>query len=128
MCGIIGYVGGKSAAPILLDGLEKLEYRGYDSAGIAVINSNELNVIKTAKRIATTVIKLFSPNLTFTSSSVDLPINYFSFMIVINVLTSGSPSLIVEVVDFLCRKRPFDKTLGFILGDNHKIVVVVIKF
>ena len=52
MCGIIGYVGGKSAAPILLDGLEKLEYRGYDSAGIAVINSNELNVIKTAKRIA----------------------------------------------------------------------------
>ena len=52
MCGIIGYVGGKSAAPILLDGLEKLEYRGYDSAGIAVINSNELNVIKTVKRIA----------------------------------------------------------------------------
>ena len=36
MCGIVGYVGEKQAAPILLDGLSKLEYRGYDSAGIAV--------------------------------------------------------------------------------------------
>ena len=36
MCGIVGYVGVRQAAPILLDGLSKLEYRGYDSAGIAV--------------------------------------------------------------------------------------------
>ena len=36
MCGIIGYSGGKQAAPILLKGLERLEYRGYDSSGIAV--------------------------------------------------------------------------------------------
>ena len=36
MCGIIGYVGRQQAAPILLDGLERMEYRGYDSAGIAV--------------------------------------------------------------------------------------------
>ena len=35
MCGIVGYVGRQEAAPILLDGLERLEYRGYDSAGIA---------------------------------------------------------------------------------------------
>ena len=38
MCGIVGYVGSEQAAPILLKGLEKLEYRGYDSAGIAVFN------------------------------------------------------------------------------------------
>lgn len=36
MCGIVGYVGSQQAAPILLDGLSKLEYRGYDSAGLAV--------------------------------------------------------------------------------------------
>ena len=37
MCGIVGYVGKEQAAPILLDGLERLEYRGYDSAGLAVL-------------------------------------------------------------------------------------------
>ena len=36
MCGILGYSGSKQASPVLLDGLEKLEYRGYDSAGLAV--------------------------------------------------------------------------------------------
>ena len=36
MCGIVGYVGKEQAAPILLDGLQRLEYRGYDSAGVAV--------------------------------------------------------------------------------------------
>ncbi len=47
MCGIVGYVGKEQAAPILLDGLSKLEYRGYDSAGIAVRNDNEdVTVIK----------------------------------------------------------------------------------
>lgn len=39
MCGIVGYIGKNQAAPILLEGLSKLEYRGYDSAGIAVYNN-----------------------------------------------------------------------------------------
>ena len=38
MCGIVGYVGDKESAPILVSGLKKLEYRGYDSAGVAVVN------------------------------------------------------------------------------------------
>ena len=46
MCGIVGYIGKNQAAPILLEGLSKLEYRGYDSAGIAVYNNNEFEVAK----------------------------------------------------------------------------------
>ena len=42
MCGIIGYVGKKAASPILLEGLRRLEYRGYDSAGVAVLHDGEL--------------------------------------------------------------------------------------
>lgn len=51
MCGIVGFIGKVPAAPILLDGLSKLEYRGYDSAGIAVIDGNSLNIKKTKGRI-----------------------------------------------------------------------------
>lgn len=51
MCGIVGYVGKKQAAPILLEGLEKLEYRGYDSAGIAVLNNGEIDVEKAKGRL-----------------------------------------------------------------------------
>ena len=46
MCGIVGYVGQQEAAPILLDGLRRLEYRGYDSAGIAVCGDGQLRVKK----------------------------------------------------------------------------------
>ena len=52
MCGIVGFVGGKSAAPILLNNLEKLEYRGYDSAGISVIENGCIVTKKAKGRIA----------------------------------------------------------------------------
>jgi glutamine---fructose-6-phosphate transaminase (isomerizing) len=51
MCGIIGYVGGKSASPILLEGLRRLEYRGYDSAGIAILQDADLVVRKKRGKI-----------------------------------------------------------------------------
>ena len=51
MCGIVGYVGEKQAAPILLDGLSKLEYRGYDSAGIAVFDGEKINMTKAKGRL-----------------------------------------------------------------------------
>lgn len=51
MCGIVGYIGTKSAAPIILDGLAKLEYRGYDSAGMAVYDGEKINITKSVGRL-----------------------------------------------------------------------------
>ena len=52
MCGIVGYTGTQNAAPVLLEGLKKLEYRGYDSAGIAVLNDGSISISKVTGRIA----------------------------------------------------------------------------
>lgn len=51
MCGIVGYVGKKNCIPILIDGLKNLEYRGYDSAGIAFLDDNQIKVIKKQGRL-----------------------------------------------------------------------------
>ena len=53
MCGIVAHIGGRDCVPILLEGLARLEYRGYDSAGIAVLSrSGEIRVHKTKGRVA----------------------------------------------------------------------------
>ena len=52
MCGIVAYIGKKQAFPIVLKGLKRLEYRGYDSAGVALIHNDELNIYKTKGKVA----------------------------------------------------------------------------
>ncbi|MBS3751312.1 MAG: glutamine--fructose-6-phosphate transaminase (isomerizing), partial [Anaerolineales bacterium] len=52
MCGIVGYIGSKNATPVVMEGLKRLEYRGYDSAGIAVLDDGEIQVRRDAGKIA----------------------------------------------------------------------------
>ena len=51
MCGIIAYIGARPACPILIEGLKRLEYRGYDSAGVAILEGEELQIARTVGRV-----------------------------------------------------------------------------
>ena len=58
MCGIVGYIGPRQAAGLLIEGLRRLEYRGYDSSGIAVVNGNGLKITKAAGKLSMLELEL----------------------------------------------------------------------
>jgi glucosamine--fructose-6-phosphate aminotransferase (isomerizing) len=66
MCGIVAYLGKKAAQPILVEGLKRLEYRGYDSAGVALMGSGKIRIQKTSGRIDALERILYEPDITET--------------------------------------------------------------
>lgn len=81
MCGIIGYIGKKPALKILINGLSKLEYRGYDSAGVAVLHNKEINIVKSKGKLENLIKKIDNQEL-----SVNLGIGHTRWA------THGEPS------------------------------------
>lgn len=94
MCGIVGYVGSQASAPILIKGLKRLEYRGYDSAGIAVLTNNNLKSIRRKGNLS----KLES-SIDYANFEANLGIGHTRWA------THGAPSEINAHPHFDCKKR-----------------------
>ena len=77
MCGIIGYNGKKNAIPILIEGLKKLEYRGYDSAGIAYIKDNNVKIVILIAVIISIILNYINQYITIGSGFIIIICTYF---------------------------------------------------
>ena len=75
MCGIVAYIGNKQAYPILIKGLQRLEYRGYDSAGVAMVDNNVLNVYKCKGKVGDLETFIGNKNTSKANTQVEPQVN-----------------------------------------------------
>ena len=76
MCGIVGYIGPQEATPIVLDGLRKLEYRGYDSAGIATLDQGKIKISRAEGKLINLEKRLHEEPLTGQTGIGHTPVSY----------------------------------------------------
>ena len=107
MCGIVGYVGQRDAASVLMDGLSRLEYRGYDSAGIAVFENEIIKVAKSKGRLVDLQEKMNQEQASLIKIS-----DSFKKIIVVNsntpVWRNEQGILVMNMYDFLLNEESLD--------------------
>jgi glucosamine--fructose-6-phosphate aminotransferase (isomerizing) len=117
MCGIVGYIGDKDAVPILMEGLKKLEYRGYDSAGIAVISNGKIKLRKRQGKVSALALSLKASSI---SSRAYLGLSHVRWA------THGEPNRVNAHPHTDCKKN-FSLVHNGIIENYQELMLSLLK-